>query len=287
MKKSTKRTPSASELQKPHMIKEIYEQREVLEKIFEKHLGFITTSVGFDEFVFFKSKIKKIKRFLFLACGSSANASLLANYYFEEFTGKNCEHEFADEFISRRAILETGTAVVLLSQSGKTNDVLIAAEIARDRGAFIIGVSNTKGSKLEKLVDVMVDTEAGIEKGIAATKSFSAQAITLFLMSLYFADIFDIKIKKRKEIFKAIESLVSDITKVLKKEKDIKKLAKSLSRSKNIVITGRKFNFPIALEGAHKIKETAYIHAEGIASEELRHGGEAMLDKDFPVLSIV
>ncbi len=281
MKKITKK------IQTPYMIREIYEQTETLEKILDKRVGFVTNSISFDEFSFFKNKIKKIKRFLFLGCGSSANASLLGNYYFEEFTGKNCEYEFADEFIVRRAILEPGTAVVLLSQSGKTRDILLSAEIARDRGAFIIGISNTSGSKLEKLADVMINTEAGDEKGVAATKSFSAQIITLFLMSLYFADIFDVKIKDREEIFKELKILPDKISKALKTEKEIKKIAKNIFRKNNLLVTGRKFNFPIALEGAHKIKETAYIHAEGVASEELRHGGEAMLNKDFPVFCII
>jgi glucosamine--fructose-6-phosphate aminotransferase (isomerizing) len=135
--------------------------------------------------------------------------------------------------------------------------------------------------------DIFFDTSAGEEKAMAATKSFSSQLIILFLMSLYFADIFDVGIKDRKEVFKELKLLSKKINKVLNLEKDVKKIAKQLAKKENLIITGRKYNFPICLEGAHKIKETAYLHAEGIASEELRHGGEAMLDKNFPVFCLV
>ncbi len=271
----------------PYMIREIYEQAGVIEKMIERYVSFSIEKIKMEEFGFNKRYLHKIKRFIFLGCGSSANASLLGNYYFEEFTGKNCEYEYADEFISRRAILEPGTAVILISQSGKTRDVLIAAEIARKKGAFIIGVSNSKGSKLERMSDVFFDTRAREEKAIAATKSFSSQVLILFLMSLYFADVFNIEIKNRKEIFKEIGKLEDNIIKTLKLEKEIKKIAKLLAKKNNLVVTGRKYNFPICLEGAHKIKETAYIHAEGIASEELRHGGEAMLDTKFSIFCII
>lgn len=270
-----------------YMYEEIYEQTQVIESLIDRYANFSIEKINIEEFLFKKSQLHKIKRFVFLACGSSAHASLLGNYYFEEFTEKNCEYEYADEFISRPAIIEPGTAVVLLSQSGKTKDVLIAAEIARKKGAFIIAVSNTPGSKLDRMSDVFIDTNAGVEKAMAATKSFSSQVLVLFLMSLYFADIFDKRIKIRKEIFKELKTLPKKIKKVLELEREIKKIANSLAKKESLVITGRKYNFPIALEGAHKIKETAYIHAEGIASEELRHGGEAMLDNKFPVFCMV
>ncbi len=270
-----------------HMHDEIYEQAQVIEGLINKYANFSIEKINMEEFGFHKSKLHKIKRFVFLACGSSAHASLLGNYYFEEFSAKNCEYEYADEFISRKAILEPGTAVVLISQSGKTRDVLIAAEIVRKKGAFIIGIGNTKGTKLERMSDVFICTKAGVEQAMAATKSFSSQVFILFLMSLFFADIFGTRIKNRKEIFKEFKTLSKKISETLESEKEIKKIAKSLAKKKSLVVTGRKYNFPIALEGAHKIKETAYIHAEGIASEELRHGGEAMLDKNFPVFTVV
>ncbi len=190
-----------------HMLDEIYEQPRIVQSLLDNYLNNANDKVKMKEFQFKLGKLHKIKRFVFLACGSSAHASLLGNYYFEEFTEKNCEYEYADEFISRRAVIEPGTAVVLLSQSGKTKDVLIAAEIARQKGAFIIAISNTPGSKLERMSDVFFDTSAGEEKAMAATKSFSSQLIILFLMSLYFADIFDVGIKDRKEVFKELKSL--------------------------------------------------------------------------------
>ncbi len=270
-----------------YMYDEIYKQGDIIISLIEKYVSFSIEKVKIEEFLFKKRQLSKIKRFVFLACGSSAHASLLGNYYFEEFTGKNCEYEYADEFISRPAVIEPGTAVVLISQSGQTRDVLLSAEIAREKGAFIIGVSNTRGSKLERMSDVLINTMAGEEKSMAATKSFSSQVFILFLMSLFFADIFNKRISVKQEIFKELKNLPKKIIKVLKLEKEIKKIAKKLTTKNSLVVTGKKYNFPICLEGAHKIKETAYIHAEGIASEELRHGGEAMLDKNFPVFCLV
>ncbi len=269
------------------MLEEIYEQPGIMRKLLDKYVDFDFDQVTMSELKYEKRRLQKINKFVFLGCGSSANASLLANYYFEELTGKNSEYEFADEFISRRAVLEPGTAVVLISQSGKTRDVLVAAEIAKEKGALVIGISNAPGSALDRISDIAINIEAGQELGVAATKSFSAQILILLLMALNFSQIFKKKFAGKEKLFSDLKILPLQIEKILKSEKAIIAIAKKMDKSKNIIVAGRKYNFPIALEGAHKIKETAYIHAEGVASEEFRHGGEAMLDKNFSFVVLV
>lgn len=269
------------------MISEIHEQRDVLEKLANKHLDFAKGEFVFREFLHKRRDLRRVKRFLFLGSGSSSFASILANYYFEEHTGLNSEFEFADEFVARNAVVERGTCAVLISQSGKTKDLLIAAKMLRKKGAFIIVVTNTLGSALDRLSDVTIHTDAGEERGIAATKSFSSQVFILYLLAVYFSEFFGSGIKNKAQFVKDIAGFGKHIDKAIAKEAELKKLAKKYKQVQNIIFIGRRYLYPIALEGAHKTKETAYKHAEGTSSEELRHGAEAMLDKDYLVVSLI
>ncbi|PLX26502.1 hypothetical protein C0583_07130 [Candidatus Parcubacteria bacterium] len=181
-----------------YMHHEIFQQIEVLSSLFEEHVDYEKRQIRFSE----KSmigKLKKIKRYVFLGLGSSAHAAMMGNYYFEEIAMINAEFEFADEFVSRRAILEPHTAVVVLSQSGKSKDAISAAKIAKDKGAVLISVSNTQGSALDRLADLRFNTNAGEEKGVAATKSFSSQLMILFLLSLYILQMKNEKLVLRRK----------------------------------------------------------------------------------------
>ncbi len=219
-----------------------------------------------------------------MGCGSSFYAGLYANYFFEEFAGLPCEFEMADEFIKRRAIIEAGTAFVMISQSGETGDLLRATKKIKKSLAITISVVNQEQSSLARLSDIFIYDLAGQEKALAATKSFTAQLVVLSLLAVYFAQELGKNKKAQIDVIKALKLIPNKIKDILDNEKIIKKVAQGLKNKETLTILGGAYHFPIALETALKIKETTYIKAEAQASGEFKHGPIATLSKKSSVL---
>ncbi|MFH0891384.1 MAG: SIS domain-containing protein [Candidatus Falkowbacteria bacterium] len=267
------------------MIEEIREQPEIIKDIINKRVDFKTGRAVFEEFGDDKIRIlKNIQRIIFLGCGTSYHAAIYGNYAFEELTGMNCEYETADEFAKREAVIESKTAVILLSQSGETGDVLRAARLAKEKDAFLIGITNEFNSSLAKYADVSVYTEAGQESAVAATKTFTSQIMLLGLLAVYFDSLNRKPPVLSESAITELRSFSDKMGAVLKLGSEIKEIAGKYAQEKGYAVLGEKYNYPIALEAALKLKETAYLHAEGLATGEFRHGPLAIIEKGFPVI---
>lgn len=265
------------------MLKEIFEQSDIIKKLFAQYI--IKENGGYRiKNLFDKILIKDIKRITFIGSGSSSYAAIYGNYLSEEILGLPCEYEYSDEFISRDKVIEPGTAVIALSQSGETGDVIEAAAQAKQSKALVIGISNNKDSSLAELADIFIDISAGPEIAMAATKTFLAELASILLLVLYWAQTMDKKLENI--IYEAVLSIPEKIANVLQLAEQVKKLAKEIVKNDDIVILGRKYSYPIALEGAHKLKEVTYMHAEGYAAEEFRHGSNAIIEEGYIIFML-
>ncbi len=264
-----------------NMLKEILEQPEIIKSIIDEHIDFNKNIVRFIDF---KGKIRdleNIKRFILIGCGTSYHAGLIGNYIIEKLLGFNCEVEFADEFKLRDAVIEKHTAVIALSQSGETKDVVDAVSLARKKGVFTICITNGVDSILSRISDLSVYVCAGEEKALAATKTYTSELLILLLITLYFSRMHKLSLVKTKEIIRKVKILPSEIKEELKLENKIKIIARKYQKYENYAVLGRKYNFPTALEGALKLKETTYVHSEGFATGEFKHGPMAIIQKNF------
>jgi glucosamine--fructose-6-phosphate aminotransferase (isomerizing) len=227
------------------------------------------------------------ERIVIVACGTSWHAGLVAEYIFEELARIPVEVEYASEFRYRNPIIKEGDVVVAISQSGETMDTLAAIELAKSRGATIIGVCNVVGSSIPRITHAGAYTHAGPEIGVASTKAFTAQVTVLTQMAVAVArrkgtlheDTF------RRLLFE-IERIPDKIEKVLKNAEKVREIAERFKDARNAIYLGRGYNFPVALEGALKLKEISYIHAEGYPAAEMKHGPIALIDEDMPVVFI-
>jgi glutamine---fructose-6-phosphate transaminase (isomerizing) len=260
------------------MIKEIKEQSKVARRIITARIK--DGKVIFPEFKDRQDDLKKIKRIIFLGCGTSFHAAYLGNLWFEKNAKLNCEAEFADEFNKREAVIEPNTAVIILSQSGETAEVIKAVKIARQKKALTVGITNNNNSRLAKMVDAHLFLNAGKEVAVPATKTFTSQLLILLLLSLFFAQLkSDKKNKAAQKILTDLKRLPATIEKIFAKENVIKNVASELQNEQRIIVLGDKFNYPIALEGALKLKEAANIFAEGMAAAEFAHGPKTLVDR--------
>lgn len=263
----------------PNMIKEIHEQPAVIQFLLNKYLD--------PDKEFFKLKglgpeLKKIKRVTFLGSGSSSHAATLGNYMFEEIVGLPCEMELTDEFISREKVIEPGTAVIAISQSGETTDIVEAAKQAKQKKALVIAITNNAGSKLTTIAHYTILTEAGKELALAATKTFTTQITVLLLLVIFWLNSLGKKLPSK--LLEEVRKLPSKINEIFKSEAKFRTLANCLKEKKHIIILGRKYNYPVALEGALKLKEVSYLHAEGMAAEEFRHGPKAIVESGYSII---
>lgn len=232
-------------------------------------------------------KLAKAKRIVFVACGTSWHAGLVGEYLFEELARINVEVEYASEFRYRNPIIKEGDIVIAISQSGETADTLAALELAKSRGAIILGVCNVVGSSIARLTDAGVYTHAGPEIGVASTKAFTAQVTVLTLIAIATAhkkgtigeDLF-------RRLLIELETIPAKVEKILTQADHIKDISKLFTFASNFIFLGRGLNFPVALEGALKLKEISYIHAEGYPAAEMKHGPIALIDEDMPVVFI-
>lgn len=270
------------------MLKEIFEQPQTIFDSFRGRLdaeqGTLTLS-GMDSI---DDKLKAARRIIIVACGTSWHAGLLAEYLIEELCRVNVEVEYASEFRYRNPIIDENDVIIAVSQSGETADTLVALENAKKQGATIFGVVNVVGSSIARLSDAGAYTHAGPEIGVASTKAFTAQLVVLTLFALRLAQLKGtISPERLQELESALHAVPEQVQWILDHELDkIKSVASKYKNARDFLFLGRGYNFPIALEGALKLKEISYIHAEGYPAAEMKHGPIALVDENLPVVFV-
>ncbi len=268
------------------MLKEIMEQPEsiantlrgrLLDEEGNSHLGGLNLS---------DRQLKEFDRVVLTACGTSWHAALIGEYMLEELARIPTEVEYASEFRYRNPILNDRTLVIGISQSGETADTLAAIKEANQRGAHTLGIVNTVGSSIAREVDGGVYLHAGPEIGVASTKAFTAQVVALALLTLYLGRLRALSVLQGREIVTALRRLPEQVQEVLSRAQSVEKLADEFSNASNALYLGRGYNFPVGLEGALKLKEISYIHAEGYPAAEMKHGPIALIDEQMPVIVV-
>ncbi|MFA6159849.1 MAG: glutamine--fructose-6-phosphate transaminase (isomerizing) [Parcubacteria group bacterium] len=274
----------------PHfMLKEIFEQPEVMANGLRGRVEHFLSENNFPILGGLRpieKRLRKIKKIIIVACGTSYYSGLVGEYMLEEYAGIPTEVEYASEFRYRKPILDPSTAVVAISQSGETADTLAAIREAKNKGALTLGIVNVVGSTIARETDAGTHTLSGPEIGVASTKAFTTQLVVLALWTLMLGRQRDMSNVMSERIAEELKNMPKLIEGILKKSKEIKKIAKKYSSAKDFLYLGRKYNFPIALEGALKIKEISYVHAEGYATGEMKHGPIALIDENFPSIFI-
>ncbi|MFH1701292.1 MAG: glutamine--fructose-6-phosphate transaminase (isomerizing) [Candidatus Zixiibacteriota bacterium] len=268
------------------MHKEIHEQPETLRNAMRGRLNFeegISRLRGLTDHL---DDLSKIKRIIITACGTSWHAALIGEYLIEEYARIPVEVEYASEFRYRAPIIDEGTMVLVISQSGETADTLAAMREAQRKGAKALGIVNVVGSTIARESDGGVYIHAGPEIGVASTKAFTSQIMVLSLITILLGRMRNLSVHTGREMIKGLESIPEKIQKILSNENEIQKIAKTYYKHSNFLYLGRGANFPVALEGALKLKEISYIHAEGYPAAEMKHGPIALIDKNMPAVVI-
>ncbi len=269
------------------MLKEIAEQPEAVANTL---LGRIDAngSLTLDELRIDHSVLREIDKVVIVACGTAFHAGLIAKYAIEHWTRIPCEVEVASEFRYRDPILDQQTLVIAISQSGETMDTLMALRHAREQGAKVLAICNTNGSTIPRESDAVLYTHAGPEVAVASTKAFLTQLVACYLVALYLGQVRGTK--WGDEIFEVIRQLADaprQVEQVLETMEPVRELARSLADAPAVLFLGRHVGYPVALEGALKLKELAYMHAEGFAAGELKHGPIALIEEGLPVVVVV
>ncbi|MEC7062810.1 MAG: glutamine--fructose-6-phosphate transaminase (isomerizing) [Bacteroidota bacterium] len=269
------------------MLKEIYEQPQSILDSMRGRINITKSLVGLGGIKNYEEKLLNANRLIFVACGTSWHAGLVGEYLFEEIARIPVEVEYASEFRYRNPIINENDVVIAISQSGETADTLAAIKIAKERKATIIGICNVVGSSISRETDCGSYTHAGPEIGVASTKAFTAQVTILTLMAMMIGKRKGtINAEKFNRLVVEMNSIPEKLRTVLKQDKLIEKIAKIYHQSTNALYLGRGINFPLALEGALKLKEISYIHAEGYPAAEMKHGPIALIDEEMPVFVI-
>ena len=269
------------------MLKEIHEQPRCVEDCLGGRIDGYRVKLG--GLLGYEEILSKAEHITILACGTSWHAGLLAKYYLEEFCKIKVSVEYASEFRYRKPYIKPGDIIIGISQSGETADTLSALELAKVSGAVIVGICNVVNSSMTRLTDCGIFTRAGMEIGVASTKAFTTQVICLLLLALWIEQnqkSNNMDIDYRKSIIDGLRSLDDVMRKCLANSEKVKSLAKTFKKSKNCLYLGRQYNFPVALEGALKLKEISYVHAEGYPAAEMKHGPIALIDKNMPVIVV-
>ncbi len=296
--KEVKQTPvvcklelSLSEIEKgnyPHfMMKEIFEQPRTLKASMQGRLNTELGTVKLSGIIDNRDRLLNAKRFIICACGTSWHAGLIGKYIIEEFTRIPVEVEYSSEFRYRKPVITPDDVVIAISQSGETADTLAALQLAGEAGAFLFGICNVVGSSIARATNTGCYTHIGPEIGVASTKAFTAQVTTLTLMALSLAEELGTMTEERRHaIVNELQLIPDKISKILEHDPEIAELAKTFTYARNFLYLGRGYNYPIALEGALKLKEISYIHAEGYPAAEMKHGPIALIDEEMPVVVI-
>lgn len=269
------------------MMKEIFEQPKAIQDTLRGRLlskeGIITLSSLRDH----ENRFLNARRILIIACGTSWHAGLVAEYMFEEFMRIPVEVEYASEFRYRNPIIFSDDVVIAISQSGETADTIAAINIAKEKGAFVYGICNVVGSTISRITDTGCYTHAGPEIGVASTKAFTTQITVISLLGLYLGKALGTLSRDKFQAYiTELETLPASVEKILESNKYIEDIAYNFENAHNCIYLGRGYNFPVALEGALKLKEISYIHAEGYPAAEMKHGPIALIDKNMPVVVI-
>jgi len=267
-----------------YMLKEIMEQPESITNSMRGRLLYDQGISRLGGLHGFEDRIANSKRILISACGTSWHAGLVGEYMLEQFAGIPVEVEYASEFRYRNPIINKDDTLIFISQSGETADTLAAMKEAKRKGALILGVCNVVGSSIARESDAGVYIHAGPEIGVASTKAFTSQLVVLALITLLIARKKQMSLVDGKDIIKEIQSIPGKVEKILKLNDQIEKIAEEFVDAKNFLYLGRGYNFPVALEGALKLKEISYIHAEGYPAAEMKHGPIALIDENMPTV---
>ena len=271
----------------PHfMLKEIIEEPEVIENAIRGRLIIEEGSVKLGGLDSVSAQLREMDKLVLVACGTAHYAAMVGEYMLEEYAGLPCEVDIASEFRYRKPVVDEKTAAIFVSQSGETADTLAALREMKKKGILTIGITNVVGSTQSRETDAGVYTRSGPEIAVASTKAFLGQLATLAMLTIYLGRQSEMSLVTGKRIIEELAKLQELAREVLKKAPEIEKLAKKYRNFKNFWFIGRKYNFPIALEGALKLKEISYLHAEGIAGGELKHGPLALIDENFPTIAI-
>lgn len=268
------------------MLKEIHEQPETVFNSFRGRLLADVGNVKLGGLNNMIEKLRKTKRIIITACGTSWHAGLVGEYMIEQMAQIPVEVEYASEFRYRNPIIGPDDVVFAISQSGETLDTLAAIKEARQKGATVIGIVNVVGSTIARETEAGVYIHAGPEIGVASTKAFTSQITVLSLIALLLGRMRNLSQPEGQAIAESIMELPDKIRQVLATEKEIKAIAEKYYENKNFLYLGRGFNYPLALEGALKLKEISYIHAEGYPAAEMKHGPIALIDENMPVVFI-
>ncbi len=271
----------------PHfMLKEIMEEPESIENAIRGRLVLEEGGVKLGGLDSVSEKLREVKRLILVACGTAYYAARIGEYMLEEYAGIPTEVDIGSEFRYRKPIVDKNTAAIFVSQSGETADTLAALREMKEKGILPIGITNVVGSTQARETEAGVYTRSGPEIAVASTKAFLGQLATLVMLTIYLGRQREMALVMGKRIVFELAKAPDLARKVLKSEPQIQELAKKYKNFKNFFFIGRKYNYPVALEGALKLKEISYLHAEGLAGGELKHGSLALIDENFPTIAI-
>ena len=271
---------------KHFMLKEIFEQPTSVGNAFRGRLMEKLSTVRLGGLNMSGEELRSIKKIQIIACGTSWHAGLIGKHAIENTARLPVEVEYASEYRYRNPIISENTLVISISQSGETADTLAALREAKSKGARILGITNTVGSTIARETDGGVYIHAGAEIGVASTKAFTSQITILMMMGVLLGRMRNLPPTFGSSFIKELRLIPSKIQSILNKNDEIKKIAKTIKDSKNALYLGRGANYPVALEGALKLKEISYIHAEGYPAAEMKHGPIALIDENMPVIAI-
>lgn len=272
----------------PHfMLKEIFEQPRTLADSMRGRVNVEHNNIALSGFIDNKERFLNAKRIIITACGTSWHAGLIAMYAMEEFARVPVEVEYSSEFRYRKPVINPGDVVIAISQSGETADTLAAIQLAKEQGAFIFSICNVVGASIPRVSDSGCYTHVGPEIGVASTKAFTAQVTALTMLALCIGrEKGTLSEEKYLSIVRELSLIPDKIKTILAQDKAIAEFAKTFTYAQNFIYLGRGYNYPVAMEGALKLKEISYIHAEGYPAAEMKHGPIALISQEMPVVVI-
>jgi glucosamine--fructose-6-phosphate aminotransferase (isomerizing) len=268
------------------MLKEIFEQKDTIQNAYRGRIVQENGIPRLDGLNLTAEDIRNINRIIFIACGTSWHAGLIGEYMIEEYARIPVEVEYASEFRYRRPILRKGDLVIVISQSGETADTLAAMREAKARGVRVLAITNVVGSTIARESDGGIYIHAGPEVGVASTKAFTSQVTVLSLLAVYLARHCEMTAAEGQTLLSELQSVHEKVEKILSSADKIREIARTYSSVKNFLYLGRGVQYPVALEGALKLKEISYIHAEGYPAAEMKHGPIALIDENLPVVFV-
>ncbi|MBN1392517.1 MAG: glutamine--fructose-6-phosphate transaminase (isomerizing) [Sedimentisphaerales bacterium] len=269
-----------------HMLKEIFEQPKALSTCMGGRIDVKDNKIKLGGVAGHLREMAHIKRLILTACGTAFHASLVGEFLFEHLARIPTETEYGSEFRYRNPIIEEGTVVIAISQSGETADTLAAVEQAKERGATVLGIVNVVGSSIARATDAGIYLHVGPEIGVASTKAFTAQVAVLTMLAIELGRRKNLSSSEAGVCIKELAQIPEKISRILKQSDNIKKIAAANIERENWLFLGRGFNYPVALEGALKLKEISYIHAEGLPAAEMKHGPIALINNGMPAVFI-